>query len=168
LPDRAAVEARLRHLGARHEWTRRQRDAFFPVPTGWLKLRETDGARAQLISYVRSTDDAGPRRSEYDVVRFDDAIAMNGVLTRALGAEIVVTKERALWWLDHTRVHLDRVDGLGEFLELETVVEGITPEEADVEARRIAEALALDPADYLPVPYRDLLHSEETGSRAVE
>ncbi len=59
-------------MDARLEWTRRQVDTFFAVTDGWLKLREMDGAPAELISYRRPTDDAGPRPSEYDVVRLED------------------------------------------------------------------------------------------------
>jgi predicted adenylyl cyclase CyaB len=161
------VERRLAALGARLAWTRRQRDTFFTAARGWLKLRETDGAPAELISYVRPTDDADPRPSEYDVVRLEDPTAMMRLLGRALPVDGIVEKERTLWLLDHTRVHLDRVEGLGEFVELETVVEDISADEAGREARSVVEALGLDRASFLAVPYRDLLRAERTPDRPV-
>jgi predicted adenylyl cyclase CyaB len=144
-------------MGARHEWTRRQTDTFFAVTDGWLKLRETDGAPAELISYRRPTDDAGPRPSEYDVVRLEDAATMRRLLGRVLAVDAVVEKERALFLHGHTRVHLDRVERLGDFLELETVVERMTREAAEAEAEALIEALGLDRSGFVAVPYRDLL-----------
>ena len=61
LADRVAVEDRLQKIGAGWHWTRRQVDTFYEVPNGWLKLREPAGGFAELISYCRATDDAGPR-----------------------------------------------------------------------------------------------------------
>jgi predicted adenylyl cyclase CyaB len=157
LRDRAAIEDRLESLGAVWTWTRRQRDTFFTVPRGWLKLREVEGATAELISYVRPTDDAGPRASEYDVLSVPDPDLVQRLLGRVLAPDAVVVKVRTLWLLEHTRIHLDRVDGLGDWLELETVVDGITPAEGEAESRRMVETLGLDEGDFVAVPYRDLL-----------
>ena len=63
--------------------------------------------------------------------------------------EAVVRKERTLWMWRHTRIHLDRVDGLGDFLELETVARDISVTEAEDEAARVITELALDRADFL-------------------
>ena len=160
LADRAAVEVRLPAIGARRAWTRRQRDTFFAVPGRWLKLREETGAAACLIAYARSVDDAGPRESEFERRRLDDAAAWLRLLGHVLPVDLVVEKERTLWLHGHTRIHLDRVDGLGDYVELETAVVGITRDEADREARALVGALGLDAADFLARPYRDLLAAE--------
>lgn len=156
LADRAATEVLLRALGAALEWTRSQRDTFFAVPAGWLKLREEGGSRVELIAYRRATDRAGPRRSEYQIAPAASPRDLERVLAGALGVEGVVRKERTLWRYGHTRIHLDRVEGLGEFLELETVVEGIAEEEAQGEIDRLIAALHLDRGAMIAVPYRDL------------
>jgi predicted adenylyl cyclase CyaB len=157
LHDRANVERRLAALGARKMWTLRQKDTFFAVRMGWLKLRETDGRPPEVISYRRSTGHVGPRASDYDVLLVDDAAAWIRLLGRVLPVDKVIEKERTLWIYDHTRVHLDQVDGLGEFLELETVVEALDPAAARAETSRIADVLGLDPADFVAAPYRDLV-----------
>ncbi|MEM7231944.1 MAG: class IV adenylate cyclase [Planctomycetota bacterium] len=162
LPDRDRVEDALKRLDAERVWVRRQRDTFFRAARGWLKLRESEGA-AELIGYERSTADTGPRASSYDLLGVPDPAACIRLLDRTLGIECVVEKERALWHHQHTRVHLDRVDGLGDFLELETVLgnpgaEGsISAREGEEEAQAMIEALGLDPRLFLAVPYRDLL-----------
>ena len=159
LHDREKAETRLQALGAREMWTKKQVDTFFRVssPSGWLKLREADERLPELISYERSTDSADPRPSDYDVVVVKSAETWKRLLGRVLPIEAVVEKQRTLWIYEHTRVHLDRVRGLGDFLELETVVDDIRPAEARAETSRLVEALALDPKEFLSLPYKDLL-----------
>lgn len=157
LSDRSNVESRLSALGARRMWTHRQKDTFFGVPKGWLKIREAEGRPPEVISYERATDRAGPRSSYYEVILVEDAEAWKRLLGRVLPADKIVEKERTLWIYEHTRVHLDRVDGLGEFLELETVVEGIPLEEAKAETQRILETLGVQRGDLVALPYRDLI-----------
>jgi predicted adenylyl cyclase CyaB len=157
LHDRENVERRLTALGARRMWVRRQKDTFFSVPTGWLKIREAEGRPAEVISYRRATDEAGPRVSDFDVILVENAPTWTRLLGRALPIDKVVEKERTLWLYEHTRVHLDRVDRLGEFLELETVIEGIPATEAEAETARIVETLGIESADLVSVPYRDLI-----------
>ncbi len=157
LRDRPKVEKRLEAVGARRMWQRKQRDTFFKVPKGWLKLRETEETRPEVISYERSTSHSGPRESRYDVVPVGNAETWKRLLGRVLPTDTVVEKERTLWVYEHTRIHLDAVVGLGDYLELETIIMDIDPEEAKSEAERLIQVLALDPADFVAVPYRDLL-----------
>jgi len=159
LRDFAKIEARLVALGARKIWTARQTDTFFDVParSGWLKLRESEGRPPEVISYERSTGHAGPRPSHYDVLVVKDPEAWKSLLSRVLPILGIVRKERTLWIYEHTRIHIDRVEGLGDFLELETVVDDIPQEEAHTETKRIVDALDLDPAEFVALPYMELL-----------
>ena len=157
LRDRPSTEKRLEAMGARRMWIREQRDTFYEVPRGWLKLRETDETRPELISYERPTDYSGPRESNYDVVPVADAETWKRLLGRVLPLDKVVEKLRTLWVYEHTRIHLDEVTDLGDFLELETIVMDIDSDEAHAESERVIYALALDPDEFISVPYRDLL-----------
>jgi adenylate cyclase class IV len=105
----------------------RQIDTYFAVPRGRLKLRQIAGpgevGSAELIGYARP-DVAGARWSAYDLVPVapDDVPALKRALAATVGIRAVVTKEREVGVLRRTRVHLDNVEGLGCFVELETVV----------------------------------------------
>ena len=156
--DVAALTARIERLGASREWARGQRDVFFRVAEGYLKLRTVAGEPGELIAYVRASG-SEPRPSDYDIAPVDDPAKLERVLTRSLGVRGVVKKTRTLHLWRHTRIHLDRVDGLGDFMELETVVQGITPEEARAETHAVIGALALDPDDFLDRPYLELLEA---------
>ena len=156
LPDPADVEARARTAGAVFQWSRHQRDVFFRVPVGYLKLRTAEGGPAELIAYARAPG-TDPRSSDYDIAPVADDAALETVLSRSLGLRGVVEKVRRLYLWRHTRIHLDEVTGLGSFLELETVVLGISREHAEAEAREMIGILGLDPARFLDRPYLELL-----------
>lgn len=157
LHSRADVEERLEALGAHRVWVRRQRDTFFGVPNGWLKLREVEGEASELISYRRADGLDGLKSSDYDVEPVGEGATWKRLLGRVLIVETVVEKERTLWLYEHTRIHLDYVAGLGDYLELETVVRDISPDEARSEARHLIDALALHEDEFIAVPYRELL-----------
>ena len=157
LADRPGTEERLRSLGAKLEWTRRQVDTFFNSPSGWLKLREVEGCPSELISYRRSVENSGPRESDYHILRIDEPSALYSVLESSLGILGRVEKQRALWIYRNTRVHLDRVEGLGDFLELETVLGDIDSAEGTAESEEVINLIKLDRESLISVPYLELL-----------
>jgi len=156
-------------LGARARGELRQADTFFPAPRGRLKLRceGQDGSeRAELIAY-RRTDTAGPKASDYHLVPVPQPEALRQVLAQALGPGLEVRKRRELWLLGSTRIHLDTVEGLGCFLELEVAV-GPDGNEADAEtlARRFLGEFGVRPHDLVAGAYVDLLAAAGGASPA--
>ena len=158
------TEERLESMGAEKVWRRQQSDTFFDVPQGWLKLREADQAKPQMISYVRTTESSAPRPSSYDLIQLDDAEAWKNLLGRVLPMDCVVTKKRTLWIWKHTRIHLDQVEFLGNYLELETVVDGISLAEAEAEANQVIELLNLNRMEFISIPYREMLRQGQVES----
>lgn len=112
------LEAALAH-GAEDAGVLHQRDTYFRTTDGRLKLREED-ERATLIAYAR-TDEATARLSAYHLVDVPDPIAMSAALDAALGRTVTVTKTRRLLLWQGVRIHLDEVEGLGTWMELEAV-----------------------------------------------
>ena len=108
--------------GAQDRGLLRQRDTYFAVPRGRLKLREEEPGGATLIAYERS-DDASERVSSYRLVSVEEPDAMRAALTAATGVLTLVDKRRRLLMWDTVRIHLDGVSGLGTFLELEAVAD---------------------------------------------
>jgi predicted adenylyl cyclase CyaB len=137
-------------LGAEAGGTLLQEDTYFDVPRGRLKLRRERGASAHLIAYERSND-SGQRESRYRIVEVGDDIELEAALASALGIKAVVKKARRLFLYEGVRIHLDRVDGLGSFIELEGVA---TPQDADL-AR--FEALLADLRRSLRIQDPDLI-----------
>src|SRR4051812_45132948 len=99
-----------------------QEDTFFNVPSGRLKLRQVQGRPGELIHYARP-DTAGPKESQYLFYPTDRPEELKPVLANALGVSGIVRKKRTLYLIGQTRVHIDRVEGLGEFVELEVILD---------------------------------------------
>ncbi len=97
-----------------------QRDTHFVVAHGGLKLREQRPGTPHLIQFERA-DKPQQRLSSYHVVEVDDGSACLAALTAALGVRCVVAKRRHLFLWQEVRIHLDDVEGLGSFIELEAV-----------------------------------------------
>lgn len=136
-----------------------QRDTFFRVERGRLKLRELGDGSAELIWYQRA-DRAGPGESLYTVVPVAQPVLLLGALRRALGTRGIVAKRRELFRVGRTRIHLDRVEGLGAFLELEVVLaEHEPPAGGDAIARELMRRLGIGPQDLVERAYIDLLES---------
>lgn len=154
--DLAAMERRLHEVGVARVRRMRQVDTYFEVPAGRLKLREIDGRFAELIGY-RRPDVAAARTSRFSIVKLPDAAAMRAVLSAVLPVRVVVAKTRALYQWDDTRVHLDEVDGLGTFVELETAVFGGELEAAQRQCAAVAHALGLSAGQAIAGSYADLL-----------
>ncbi|XP_054480915.1 uncharacterized protein LOC129112726 [Anoplopoma fimbria] len=115
----------------------RQHDTFFNCSTGRLKLRDLMNKSGQLIFYERPDTD-GPKLSRYSISPTSDPPSLRAVLSDALGVKGEVRKERRLFLIGQTRVHLDNVEGLGNFMELEVVMR---PEQTVEDGQKVAEDL---------------------------
>ena len=134
-----------------------QEDTFFHSPNGRLKLRVLQTGPAQLIHYDRP-DQQGPKRSAYHIFETNDPESLKTVLSQGLGARGVVRKERLLYIVGQTRVHLDNVSGLGTFVELEVVLKpGQSDAEGQMVARDLMAILDICEEDLLDCAYIDLL-----------
>jgi len=134
-----------------------QVDTFFRVDKGRLKLRDLGAGRAQLIFYQRSDQD-GPKRSDYSIATIADAENLIRVLTLAYGIRGVVKKTRYLYLVGQTRVHVDDVEGLGHFMELEVVLhDGQSDAEGQAIAEDLMQKLGVQKSDLLEGAYMDLI-----------
>jgi predicted adenylyl cyclase CyaB len=135
-----------------------QDDTFFRCDSGRLKLRAFAEGGGELIFYRRA-DAAGPKESFYILAPVEDPEPLRQALTTAYGQAGRVLKRRTLYLVGRTRVHLDRVEGLGDFLELEVVLRDEEAAEAgESEARALMTALGVVPAQLVEGAYVDLLN----------
>jgi adenylate cyclase len=134
-----------------------QVDTFFDTPRGRLKLRRLGPDLGELIFYDRPNA-SGPKLSEYRLSRTSDPAGLLAVLSDALEVRGEVKKTRTLHLRGRTRIHLDEVEGLGEFLELEVVLAPGEPAEAGHrEAEDLRGLLGIPQEDLIQGAYLDLL-----------
>jgi predicted adenylyl cyclase CyaB len=137
-----------------------QDDTFFACPGGRLKLRDQFAAGAELIFYRRA-DASGPKESFYVRTPVPDPDAMRTLLQSAYGQTGRVRKRRVLYLVGRTRIHLDAVAGLGEFLELEVVLrDGESAAAGILEANEVMTALGIGPQQLIQGAYVDHLESK--------
>lgn len=135
LDDVSFAESVCAHIGAADMGVDEQTDTYFTLGRYRLKLRESSRGGNWLIGYSRP-DQPGARRSQYRITAAPNPGALKATLVRQWGIKAVVKKRRHLWlWQGRVRIHIDHVEGLGDFLEFEAVLDA---------------AASADPADAKP------------------
>jgi adenylate cyclase class 2 len=145
IDDIDAMRTRLRTLNPRELGLDHQRDTYFEVPEGRLKLRE-GGIEQSLIFYKRSNQ-AATRESHVVYASVQNGPELRRVLAAALPVLGVVEKDREIYYVGETKIHLDRLTGHGFFLEVEA------PDA--IEADRLFHFFGLKPASLEGRSYSD-------------
>ncbi|WP_282608057.1 class IV adenylate cyclase [Pelagibius sp. Alg239-R121] len=134
-----------------------QEDVFFQTRQGRLKLRRLAQNVGELIFYNRP-DVSGPKTSTYSISHTDDPAQLRTVLADALGETVHVKKVRELYLVGPARIHLDVVEGLGEFLELEVILgAGESEQFGETIALDLMKKLGIDESELVEGAYADLL-----------
>lgn len=111
------VEAFLLAAGAQFVGLDHQKDTYFQVPRGRLKLRQ--GNIEQSLIFYNRPDQEGPKQSDFFLSKITEGPAMEALLSNALGVKVVVDKFRKIFYINNVKFHLDEVPGLGSFVEIE-------------------------------------------------
>ncbi|MBL8746331.1 MAG: CYTH domain-containing protein [Phycisphaerae bacterium] len=149
----------IARLGARLAATLRQRDTYFRVPDGRLKKREVEGEGTEWIMYHRQNRPA-PRLSHFTIYTEQEALARFGL--RPLPVWVIVEKSREVWLMNEVRLHIDEVERLGRFFEIEALVTprrhvGLCREEVD---RIVTELGPMVLGEVIAVSYSDMMAAE--------
>lgn len=136
-----------------------QIDTYFHCREGRLKLREISGERAELIAYRRENE-SGPKASNYFVLPVEEPERFKEALATTLGIRSRVEKHREIYLHRNVRIHLDRVAGLGEFLELEAVLSDEHREaESQQLVRELRQRFTIADRDLLEASYGEMIES---------
>jgi adenylate cyclase class IV len=174
-----------RSLGAQLHDVERQRDTYFLVSNGRLKLRQrwsadsflqqptargqgsavpddhTDHTRPSQLIWYHRCNEARARPSDYSLVEVAAADALHDLLAGALGVAVEVTKLRTIYLVQKVRIHLDEVANLGMFLEFEAIVDGDCDDSAAAsKIRNLRAAFDITDAEICSLSYADLLRLE--------
>ena len=137
----------------------KQIDTFFKTLKGRLKLRET--ANKSALIYYDRIDSHEPSESDIAISFIDNPDTLKSILSKSLGIRGVVKKERILYKYNQTRIHLDDVQGLGKFIELEVVLNNNqSVKEGKLIADELMSVLNIDKSDLISVAYIDLIEGK--------
>jgi adenylate cyclase, class 2 len=151
------IRFRAFDIGAKRHGISTDVDTYFRVANGRLKLRMSESQGVGTLIYYERADEGTSRVSNYRLVQVEDGIALRATLSQALGVLVTVKKTRALMVYGATRIHFDQVEGLGSFIELETVMGTQTLDAAREEHERLFKSLKLDSYEIVSLSYSDLL-----------
>jgi predicted adenylyl cyclase CyaB len=136
-----------------------QHDTFFNCPHGNLKLRSFSESEGELIFYKRPLSNT-PKLSVYQLSPTYQPETLRTILTAAYGVLGSVRKQRFLYLIENTRIHLDRVEGLGDFLEIEVVLDDHQSESyGESIALELMAKIGLSNAQLLPASYLEMLQN---------
>ena len=164
LHDAAHVRATLKRLRARFLGTDRQVDTYFRVSVGRLKIRE--GRIENSLIFYERTNSAHARRSNVEMLLLPRRNSVRAMLSRALGILAVVDKRREIYFVGNVKIHLDRVRGLGNFVEVEAMTRSGDIRKVRSQATKFQKLFAISAADIVPLSYSDLILKKRKKPRA--
>lgn len=163
LQNVAHVRATLKQLRARFLGTDHQIDTYFRVPAGRLKIRE--GRIENSLIFYQRTNSARARRSTVEMMLLPRRNSVRAILSRALGVLAVVDKRREIYFVGNVKIHLDRVRGLGTFVEVEAMTRSGDIRKVRAQAAKFRKLFAIPAADIVPQSYSDLILKKRAKRR---
>ena len=147
----------LRNSNAEFKGTDFQTDTYFKVNTGRLKLREGN-IENNLIYYERSNN-AGPKSSDFILTKIPDAENLKESLTRANGIKTIVKKKREIYYINNVKFHIDEVEGLGSFVEIEAgnIKADLSKEDLQQQCEFYMQQFGIRNEDLIRDSYSDML-----------
>ena len=132
-----------------------QVDTYFRVPAGRLKIRE--GRIENALIYYQRSNARRARQSKVELAQLPGRNAIRAVLASALGVLVVVDKRREIYFVGNVKIHLDRVRGLGKFVEVEAIARGGSLAKVRGQARTFQKLFGIPATDIVPQSYSDLI-----------
>ncbi len=155
--DPESARAYLQSKNADFRGIDHQTDTYFQVPRGRLKLRE--GTVENALIYYERENQAEPKQSNVILTQTRPDSTLKALLSHALGILVVVEKQREIYFIDNVKFHIDAVNGLGHFIEIEAIDQDriLSTEQLLSQCQFYREALLITPQDLIAVSYSDLL-----------
>ncbi len=155
--DRKRVFNALKKLNAEYEGILYQRDVYFDITPGRLKLRSINNAIHQLIYYKRSNR-ATAKYSNYYISEISHPKNVEEILSDIYSVRTIVSKSRRLFFWQNVRIHIDNVYSLGKFMEFEIICNTILQENESLNKMKyLKEIFNIKNSDVLSSSYSDMI-----------
>jgi predicted adenylyl cyclase CyaB len=151
----------LLNRGADFKGIDHQTDTYFNVPNGRLKLRQGN-IETNLIWYQRNNQ-SGPKQSDFLLTPVADANTLKQTLANALGVKVAVVKKREIYFIGNVKFHIDELEGLGTFVEIEASnkTEDLPVGKLQEQCEYYRKAFEIQDKDLLQYSYSDMLLEKE-------
>ena len=161
--DPSFVRKYLEQSGADFKGIDYQTDTYFNVQKGRLKLREGN-IETNLIFYERNNE-PGPKSSRFTLVKTTDPAGLKNALSNALGIRMIVKKEREIYYIRNVKFHVDNVQGLGSFIEIEAgnLLADLSEVQLQEQCEQYLKAFNIRQEDLIAESYSDMLMITESN-----
>ncbi len=151
------IRSYLLNHGAEFKGLDLQTDTYFKVPTGRLKLRE--GKIENNLIYYERPNQEGPKQSNFQLVQSPDPVGLKTILSNALGIIAIVEKRREIFYIENVKFHLDELEGLGNFVEIEAsnLLHNLDISKLHEQCNFYMSEFGIEEQDLLKMSYSDML-----------
>jgi adenylate cyclase class 2 len=142
---------------AKFKGTDEQTDTYFNAKNGRLKLRE--GIIENNLIYYERENEAGPKSSKFNLIPVSDASLLKYTLEKSIGIKVIVKKKREIYYIRNVKFHIDTVDGLGSFIEIEAgnIMADLPENELRKQCENYLKEFGVMEDELVDVSYSDLL-----------
>lgn len=154
--DLGKIEKILNTLEAEFLGIDHQIDTYFKVENGRMKLREGD-IENYLIHYQRDNEE-GPKKSTITIFKNTPQSSLKSLLEKSLGILTIVDKKRKIYFIKNIKFHLDSIENLGQFVEIEALdnQQQHTEEELKAQCEKYMAEFGINKKDLIANSYSDL------------
>ena len=147
----------LKSRNAEFKGVDHQIDTYFKVNLGRLKLRE--GTIENFLIHYQRENKEGPKQSDIILFKSDPKSSLKEILTKALGVLVVIDKKREIYFIDNVKFHIDIVEDLGTFVEIEAIDDdgSIGRDKLLEQCQSFLDLFKISQEDMISVSYSDLL-----------
>jgi len=135
-----------------------QVDTYFDVTDARLKLRE--GSIENNLIYYKRDNQSGPKRSDVILYPTGEDKNIKNILQEAIGIKVVVDKKRDIYFIENVKFHIDSVQGLGSFVEIEAIGKEGDETELKRQCEYYMDLLEIGEEHLIEESYSDLLLKE--------
>lgn len=155
--DADLIRSILETHNAEFKGTDHQIDTYFNIPDGRLKLRQ--GTIEENLIFYRRPDAKTPETSDINLVPAEHPEQLHALLDNALGTKVVVDKKREIYFIDNVKFHIDRVEKLGRFVEIEAIDEdnSLGQKKLHEQCQKYLDILGIEEEDLIAESYSDML-----------
>lgn len=155
--EHAKIREILKSKGADFKGTDHQVDTYFRASVGRLKLRE--GVIENSLIFYQREDKEGPKQSDIILFKTEPGSSLKEMLTKSMGILVVVDKQREIYFVDNVKFHIDTVQGLGTFMEIEAIdCDGsIGVKQLHEQCQYYLDLFGIKSGDLISASYSDLL-----------
>jgi predicted adenylyl cyclase CyaB len=147
----------VKKLNAKYIGVLNQRDTYFNVKSGRLKMRVINNKSYELIHYIRANSKSA-RLCNYEIFKLKNHKQFFVILKKSLGVKCVIVKKRILYIYENVRIHIDTVKNLGKFLEFEVVCKDKKDKAGSVDKMHfLMNEFKIKKTSIVPQSYSDLI-----------